>query len=205
MRGQLERRRWRPDPDLYAPARYRKACAYDAFVPDDLGHYSGFPLSGDLAAMISEAETAISTPERPGAARQLAPLARLLLRTESIASSKVEGLQIDARSLARAEAKQDVRAAASAATPWRSWRPSTPWSWRSSGRPAVNEHRAQKDLVDIHAALLARSAPQPSRAGNMGRAELDRRQQLQPCGAGSSRRRRKTSSAHRRSLRVLQR
>ena len=40
----------------------------------------------------------------------LAPLARLLLRTESIASSKVEGLQADARSLARAEARGDLGA-----------------------------------------------------------------------------------------------
>ncbi len=35
----------------------------------------------------------------------LAPLARLLLRTESIASSKVEGLQMGVRELARAEAR----------------------------------------------------------------------------------------------------
>src|SRR5690606_7690581 len=35
----------------------------------------------------------------------LAPLARLLLRTESIASSKVEGVQVGARELARAEAR----------------------------------------------------------------------------------------------------
>jgi hypothetical protein len=32
-----------------------------------------------------------------------ASLARLLLRTESIASSKVEGMQIDSRDLARVE------------------------------------------------------------------------------------------------------
>ena len=35
------------------------------------------------------------------------PLARLLLRTESIASSKVEGMQLGARELARAEAKAE--------------------------------------------------------------------------------------------------
>ena len=43
-----------------------------------------------------------------GAHPALAPLARLLLRTESIASSKVEGMQVDARSLARAEARYDA-------------------------------------------------------------------------------------------------
>jgi len=37
------------------------------------------------------------------------PLARLLLRTESIASSKVEGMQMDVRTLARAEARSGAR------------------------------------------------------------------------------------------------
>ncbi len=37
----------------------------------------------------------------------LAPLARLLLRTESIASSKIEGMQLGVRELARAEARME--------------------------------------------------------------------------------------------------
>ncbi len=41
-------------------------------------------------------------------APRLAPLARLLSRTESIGSSKVEGLQVDAKQLARAEVRDDV-------------------------------------------------------------------------------------------------
>jgi hypothetical protein len=36
MRGRLERRRWRPDPDLYAPARYRRPCDYEVFIPEPL-------------------------------------------------------------------------------------------------------------------------------------------------------------------------
>jgi Fic family protein len=55
----------------------------------------------------SEAEAAIRTlNERSRPA--LKPLARLLLRTESIASSKVEGMQLGVRELARAEAKVDT-------------------------------------------------------------------------------------------------
>ena len=50
MRGQLERRRWRPDPDLYAPARYRRPCDYDAFIPDSITAL-GVELSGDLAGV----------------------------------------------------------------------------------------------------------------------------------------------------------
>lgn len=57
--------------------------------------------------VLSEAERAIAA-LNARADPALQPLARLLLRTESIASSKVEGLQVDARGLARAEARRDV-------------------------------------------------------------------------------------------------
>jgi Fic family protein len=54
--------------------------------------------------VVSEAEAAIR--ELNASARPaLAPFARLLLRTESIASSKVEGMQLGVRELARAEAR----------------------------------------------------------------------------------------------------
>jgi Fic family protein len=99
---------WQHNPSLYAPPRYRKACRYDAFIPTKVADLSlNFP--GALVGVIAEAEQAIralnarTTPA-------LAPLARLLLRTESIASSKVEGMQVDVRSLARAEARADVGA-----------------------------------------------------------------------------------------------
>jgi Fic family protein len=64
-------------------------------------------LDARTAGAISEAESAIielNAVARPA----LAPLARLLLRTESIASSKVEGLQLDLRDLARAEARVEA-------------------------------------------------------------------------------------------------
>jgi Fic family protein len=64
-------------------------------------------LPGEVAAVISEAEHAIAGLNF-AARGHLAPLARLMLRTESIASSKVEGLQVDARSLARAEARSET-------------------------------------------------------------------------------------------------
>ncbi|MES2180385.1 MAG: Fic family protein [Gemmatimonadota bacterium] len=96
---------WQHDPTLHAPAKYRRACRYEAFVPDAL---ADLRIHVDLAVagMISEAEHGISllnATARPA----LAPLSRLLLRTESIASSKVEGMQVGTRELARAEAKAD--------------------------------------------------------------------------------------------------
>ncbi len=106
MRGRFVRRTWRAGPGLYAPARYRRPCSYEAFVPDSIARFSP-ALEGAVAGVVSDAEARIvelNASTQPA----LAPLARLLLRTESIASSKVEGMQVDARALARAEARHEA-------------------------------------------------------------------------------------------------
>jgi Fic family protein len=106
MGGRLVDRVWEADLARDTPARYRKACRYQAYVPDllvDLKLNVGL----ELAGLIGEAETEIrrlNEAARPA----LTPLSRLLLRTESIASSKVEGLSVGTRELARAQAKLDV-------------------------------------------------------------------------------------------------
>src|SRR5215207_3715881 len=94
---------WQYDPILYAPAKYRRACKYKAFVPDRLADQI-FSLDAKLAGVLSDAERAIND-LNASAHPALAPLARLLLRTESIASSKVEGMVMGAREIARAEAR----------------------------------------------------------------------------------------------------
>lgn len=105
MRGRLVPLIWQHDPTIYAPAKYRRACKYDAFIPDTLSGNS-LQLDAKVAGVVSEAEAAIR--ELNDAAHPaLAPLARLLLRTESIASSKVEGMQLGVRELARAEARME--------------------------------------------------------------------------------------------------
>lgn len=106
MRGSFVHQVWQYDPALYAPPRYRRACSYDAFLPAPLGDLE-VDLPSAIVVTTSEAERAIMQLNQENSAL-LAPLARLLLRTESIASSKVEGLQIDARTLARAEANQET-------------------------------------------------------------------------------------------------
>ncbi len=97
---------WKYDPTLYAPARYRKACRYAAYIPAPLAELE-LSLDASVAGVVSDAESAIQR-LNASATPALAPLARLLLRTESIASSKVEGLQIGVRELARAEAKAET-------------------------------------------------------------------------------------------------
>lgn len=97
---------WTYHPTLDAPAKYRRACKYDAFVPVRLAELP-LNLEATIAGVVSEAEAAIrhlNESARPA----LAPLARLLLRTESMASSKIEGLQTGIRELARAETKVEA-------------------------------------------------------------------------------------------------
>ena len=107
LRGRYERRTWEARPELTeAPPRHRRACEYQIYLAEPLKE-DDVSLPGELATVVSEAELAIAHLNST-AAPQLAPLARLLLRTESIASSKVEGMQVDARQLARAEVRADV-------------------------------------------------------------------------------------------------
>ena len=106
MPGTLRDLIWRHDPTLDAAPRYRRACKYRAFVPERLAKLE-LALDAETAGAVSHAEAAIAA-LNARAHPALAPLARLLLRTESIASSKVEGLQLGARDLARAEARSDA-------------------------------------------------------------------------------------------------
>jgi len=103
MPGRLVERTWEHNPTIHAPAKYQRACKYAAFVPDSLSELR-VTLDGAVAGLVSEAEQAIRSLNGEGVPA-LAPFARLLLRTESIASSKVEGMQLGVKELARAEAK----------------------------------------------------------------------------------------------------
>lgn len=103
MPGRRLSRTWTYDPTIYAPARYKRACKYEAFLPEPLAALT-VRLEGSVAGVVSEAERTIRA-LNDTATPSLAPFARLLLRTESIASSKVEGMQLGARALARAEAR----------------------------------------------------------------------------------------------------
>ena len=105
MPGILIQKSWQHDPAIDAPAAWRRACRYEAFVPDELQSLD-VHLDAGVGGLVSEAEQALRLLNDEGGAA-LAPLARLLLRTESIASSKVEGMQLGVRELARAEAKAE--------------------------------------------------------------------------------------------------
>jgi Fic family protein len=113
MPGRTVKLTWTPSPGAYAPRKYRRSCRYDAFIPDVLVDLD-VRLPGDVAGVVSEAESQIQKLNEADE-RTLAPLARLLLRTESIASSKVEGMQMSLREMARAEARAETGGRASGA------------------------------------------------------------------------------------------
>lgn len=102
IRGQ-----WSGNPD--APSRRgRMPCDYEAYVPDRLTSRQ-FVFAGDVAADVADAETAIVRLDAEASAlAETETLARLLLRAESVASSRIEGLEIGARKLLRSEAAKDL-------------------------------------------------------------------------------------------------
>lgn len=84
--------------------RDRQGGSYQCYLPDPLKGW-GFYLPGDLAADIADAETSVrDLNSSPVAHASLEGLARVLLRAEAVASSRIEGLAVGPRRLLRAEA-----------------------------------------------------------------------------------------------------
>lgn len=87
-----EERRWNADMGAFGGRRSRQSFLYRAYVPDLIGDAS-FQLSGEVGAVVMEAQQALAelnarTPELVN----LEAVARRLLRAESVASSRIEGL-----------------------------------------------------------------------------------------------------------------
>ena len=88
--------------------RDRQPCLYSAYIPDPLIGRR-IALDGDVAADVADAEAALVRFNTTAAAlADTEALARLLLRAESVASSRIEGLQIGGRRLLRADAAQSM-------------------------------------------------------------------------------------------------
>jgi Fic family protein len=95
--------RWVPDAGSGLPRSARRGCDYEAYVPDRLSDRA-FALYGETAADIADAERAVEQLQHE--ARSLAnseAVARLLLRAEAVASSRIEGLEVGGRRLLRAQ------------------------------------------------------------------------------------------------------
>jgi Fic family protein len=109
--SKLLKRRWRSEMGASGLSRRdRRSCDYTIYMPDPLVG-RGFVLDGDVAADVADAEAAIIRLNAEAAALvDTEALARILLRAESVASSRIEGLEIGARRLLRAEAGRSMLA-----------------------------------------------------------------------------------------------
>jgi Fic family protein len=85
-----------------------RGCEYEAYVPDHLVGRS-LTFDGEVAADIADAEASIMELNHEATSLvDTEALARILLRAESVASSRIEGLEIGARRLLRAEAARSL-------------------------------------------------------------------------------------------------
>lgn len=100
---ELIKARWSPRTDSGLPRRARKGCDYAAYVPDRLLGRA-FVFHGATAADVSDAEHAVRRLQNE--ARSLVDteaVARVLLRAEAVASSRIEGLVVGGRRLLKAQ------------------------------------------------------------------------------------------------------
>lgn len=101
-------KRWVSEATSGLPRAERRTCEYQAYLPDRLADRS-FRLDGNVAADVADAEAAIVRLDgRVGALTNTEALARMLLRAESVASSRIEGLEVSPRRLMRAEAARQM-------------------------------------------------------------------------------------------------
>ena len=96
-------RRWDPTFVEGLPRRDRHGCDYEAYLPDPVAKRR-FLFDGDVSADVTDAESAVQALNAEATTLTgLEGLARLLLRAEAVASSKIEDLQVGGRRLLHAE------------------------------------------------------------------------------------------------------
>jgi len=110
--SKVMKRRWRSDlGGSGLPRRDRVPCDYEAYVPDPLIGRK-IVLDGDVAADVADAEAAIVRLNADARALvDTEALARILLRAEAVASSRIEGLEVGARRLLHAEVIRGLKEA----------------------------------------------------------------------------------------------
>ncbi len=102
-----EQRRWESDATGLT-RRDRRPCNYDVYLPDPIAGRR-FVLDGSTAADVADAEAELVRLNTSAEAlADTESLARLLLRAESVASSRIEGLDVGGRRLLHADAARQI-------------------------------------------------------------------------------------------------
>src|SRR4051794_18146999 len=148
------KRRWTPSSSSGLSRKDRQGCDYEAYVPDPLVGRA-FSLDGDTAADVTDAETAVArlNVEARGLVDSEA-IARLLLRAEAVASSKIEGLEVGGRRLLQAQAARGLGEDPSDVTAKEILNNIDAMSWAIDTLSDVQAITVE-DLLNIHERLLA--------------------------------------------------
>ena len=103
--GRSEERTW--EPDLGAPSRkHRRGGSYSVFIPERIAQRE-FGLDEEaVAAVVDATRQLVALNSSPPRAADLGALARNILRSEAVASSRIEGLALSQKRLARAAYRQ---------------------------------------------------------------------------------------------------
>jgi Fic family protein len=105
--GHLEKRVWPADPGAYGGRRARRGGSYDVFIPNEIADRD-FALDGEAVATLAKATKALQhLGASPPRIATLGALAQNLLRSESAASSRIEGVHLSHKRLARAAYQAD--------------------------------------------------------------------------------------------------
>ena len=105
--ARFDARRWEGDESGLA-RRDRRPCGYAVYIPDPLIGRR-FVLDGDVAADVADAEAAlVRLNATADALADTEAFARLLIRAEAVASSRIEGLEVGSRRLLRAQAARQL-------------------------------------------------------------------------------------------------
>lgn len=146
--------RWEPRPSSGLPRSARRGCEYEAYVPDLLADRS-LALRAETAADIADAERAVArlNAEARGLADSEA-VARLLLRAEAVASSRIEGLEVGGRRLFKAQLAAGLGEKSSDVTATEVLNNIEAMNWAIDTVSAVDEITVQH-ILGIHERLVA--------------------------------------------------
>ena len=147
--GSFIERRWEGNPAAYGPRKARASFTYRAFVPDLVARLSP-TLSFETHALIRDAEVAVGNLNAGDTSIGLEAIGPLLLRSEAIGSSAIEGHAVSQRNLARALIEPSSARGAARIVAANVLAMEEAIALGESERPLAAE-----DLLAIHARLMA--------------------------------------------------
>ena len=151
---------WLPDPSSGLPRSTRRGCEYETYVPDSLAERP-IVLNGETAADVADAERAVERLNRePRSLADSEAIARLLLRAEAVASSKIEGLEVGSRRLLKAQLARGLGEPTPDVTATEVLNNIEAMRSAIDGLSAGEEINVA-DLLEIHRRLLADTALEP--------------------------------------------